>query len=275
MRQRIVSAARIGSFGLLTASFMTACGKDESGLADLKVTNGVQITNHEFPSVVLLMLEGRNICTGTFVNDSQIVTAAHCVYGLNTNNPDIKIVEPLQSGGRTRYIEKARALNFVKNPNYRMRDNNGVNHSDLAIINFPMGTSDHDRSIAAIPPEVDQEITIVGYGNNQNFIDQNGQQSGKGAGTKRVGTNFVRMLDDGMIVFLGLTEAIGDVERGEFSASGSGDSGGPLFVDGQLAGVTSGGGVARTESGQEISVSKYVDLNSEESQDFLRRYLRN
>ena len=275
MRQKIAKLAKYGTYGFLSLSFMAACGKDQEGQSKIKVTNGLEIDRSDYPSVVLLLLNGRSICTATFVNDSQVVTAAHCVAALRSSRPDIRLVEPiLDENGQTRFQVRARAKDFVVQGDYSLRENNGVNPLDLAVVNFPAHTAPGVRAISSYSPEVDQEITIVGFGNNKNSVDEAGQQSGQGSGTKRVGRNFVAEKADGMITFAGLAEATEDIPAGDWTASGSGDSGGPLFIRGRLAGITSGGGVMRDEEGNKLSISKYVDLNSQDSRNFLAENLR-
>ena len=178
MRRRLVNLAKYSSYGLLTASFVAACGKDEGGVAEVKVTNGLEIDHSEYPSVVLLLLNGQGICTGTFVNDAQLITAAHCVDQLDPYYPDVRLVEPVHGNGDIRYRVRARAVSFSRNELYSIKENNGVNGGDLAIINFPRHTAPGVRSISPSSPEVDQQITIVGFGNNRNYIDPMGQQTG-------------------------------------------------------------------------------------------------
>ena len=62
---------------------------------------------------------------------------------------------------------------------------------------------------------------------------------------------------------------------GEQSASGAGDSGGPLFIKEKgalhLAGVTHGGSLIESKSGDMAKRSVYVDLNSESSKKWLEQ----
>ncbi len=98
--------------------------------------------------------------------------------------------------------------------------------------------------------------------------------TGSGAGVKRAGTNSVGSVSGGFINFDGLPEADGETTPGTLVASGSGDSGGPLFVSGQLAGVTSGGGLPRDGRGGYYATSKYVDVNSVYVKSFLNSQLK-
>ena len=254
------------------ALIMTACGKGPAAeTADLKVTNGIKLSEDQYPAVVLIVKmvgEAQMMCTATFVNDHQIVTAGHCVEGLSEISPKLVVVQ-YKNG----VANGVRALSFKRNPMYSMRDQNGVNPHDLAVVTFPAGTAPAVATIAAATPAVESPLTIVGYGNNRNFMSPDGQFEGSGAGEKRFGKNVLARNTDGFLTFIGVPESASGVEEGDLVASGSGDSGGPMFVDGKLVGVTSGGGLAHLEDGTTVVVSNYVDLNSEESKAFLQRQL--
>ncbi len=258
----------------LLAGFSIGCGQKASDQqSSVKVTNGASITESEYPSVVLLVSltpQGESICTGTFVNDSQVVTAAHCVEGLDAARPTIAYAKEDKATGEIGLA--AVALNFVRQPAYDFAE--GVNPKDIAVVNFPENTAPATSPLATTTPLVGDEMTIVGFGNNENFYDTTGSQSGSGAGNKRVGKNQVgKITDDGMIAFVGVPGAVPDLEAGELVGSGSGDSGGPLFVNGALAGVTSGGGLQESEIGL-LSISFYVDVNNQVVKPFLDSVLK-
>lgn len=248
------------------------------------MTNGEEITDEEFSSVVFLIMQTptktgyltQSICTGTFVNDSQLITAGHCVEGLNSEEPELYFVraEGLTEDGLPDYRPVAKADNFIRHPKYSIKLNNGVNRYDLSIVNFPEGTAYEYSDIATQTPETGAALTIVGYGNNQHYATSSGEFVGSGAGIKRFGENVIHATSEGFISFVGVPEAMPEVAEGQLVASGSGDSGGPMFVNGELVGVTSGGGLAETEDGLIVSISHYVDLNSESSKSFMAAHLK-
>lgn len=102
-----------------------------------------------------------------------------------------------------------------------------------------------------------------------NFRDRSYKETG--AGTKRSGSNKVAQSGDGLIQFRG---ALGGESSGENSASGAGDSGGPLFIkDGKelkLAGTTHGGSLEE-DNGTLVKKSMYVDLSSETVSGWLKK----
>jgi len=260
---------------VLALGLGTACGRSGPESSAVKVTNGIAVNESTFPSTVLLVMEtpqGEAICTGTFVNDSQVVTAGHCVEGQNAVRPQIYYAT--ERGGRMQAV--AQAVSYKRNPLYSHAE--GVGPNDVAVITFPAHTAPAITALAPAAPRVGDEFTIVGYGNSANFINATGVLDGEGAGVKRAGTNTLSSVDDGMLGFAGLTgkEAapVDGEKAGEYVSSGEGDSGGPLFVNGKLAGVTSGGGLRKTADGLDVSVSFYVDLNSPGSLKFLATALK-
>ena len=65
-------------FIVVLSQMTTNCGIHHEN-SDIKVTNGF-VTTQE-PAVAMLRdSSGRGFCTGSFVNDQTMITAAHCVY---------------------------------------------------------------------------------------------------------------------------------------------------------------------------------------------------
>jgi secreted trypsin-like serine protease len=255
---------------------MMACGSAQPETSAVKVTNGIEIAETDYPSVVMIVAntpEGLANCTATFVNDSQAVSAAHCVEGTSERNPELYLVEQTMVNGRPQMRAVAKAQRWYRDATYDI--NEGVGPLDLSVITFPSNTAPATSDIAVVDPKVEDELTIVGYGNNRNYVTSMGQIGGSGSGKKRKGTNLVgNVTAEGMIQFIGLPQSVSDVEKGQYALSGSGDSGGPLFINGRLAGVTSGGGVAQTRDGQTIYISEYVNLRSASSQTLLKKALK-
>lgn len=260
---------------VVASSFIPGCGRMELASSENKITNGIEAKESDFPSVVLLAFmtdDDDDKCTGTFVNDSQVVTAAHCVEGLEANNPALSYVKLLANGQE----QSIRALSYVRSDKYTIH--NPVSPLDVAVINFPAHTAPAVSPIATESPKVGDEFTIVGYGNNVNTIDYNGRFNGSGAGIKRSGSNKISEISDGVIKFSGHSGKELDLTPGENVSSGAGDSGGPLFIDGRLAAVTSAGSFEPGDDGQGgrklFNFSYYVDLNNSESQSLLRKALK-
>ena len=153
-----------------------------------------------------------------------------------------------------------------------------MNEHEIAVVSFPRGSAPGTTPLYASEPQEGQEFTIVGYGLNNYSYGSHGEQTGNGSGVKRKGKNRIAEVSSGMIRFYGVpTAADRSTPLGQDSASGSGDSGGPLLIDGALAATTAGGGLAqaRDESGRivTVKVSNYIDLHEASNEDFLRSAL--
>lgn len=260
---------------VVASSFLIACGQanDTAQHSETKVTNGLK-ASAEYPSVVLLQFSagaGSAICTGTFVNDAQVVTAAHCVYDLlKAGRSAASMYITTEVAGRS---ERVNATNLQYHPGYTVVPGKLSNH-DLAVVTFPANSAPAITNLYPKTPSVGQKFTIVGFGVNDYRYDSTGEQTGTGSGVKRKGENQIYQVESGMIRFYGVPTASDPlIAQGQDAASGSGDSGGPMLIDGALAAVTSGGGLAQTtdEEGKPrtLKFSNYVDLNESSNQEFL------
>ena len=220
---------------VIALSLLNGCvARKAATTSSTKVTNGTQISENDYPAVVRISI-GNFACTATFVTKNIIITAAHCVAS----------GDPVFQG--------ITADRVAVHPAYTT----GVSPNDLAFAQFPRDIAPAVAVIRATPPKVSDPFEIVGYGLNDTV-------SKTGAGTKRVGKNSVQDLSQGFISFEG-TAFAGD-GSGTDSASGSGDSGGPLFINQQISGVTSGGSV-----GGDRKASMYVNLHAPANLEFIRK----
>ncbi|WP_141735154.1 trypsin-like serine protease [Oligoflexus tunisiensis] len=257
---------------------LVACGspEDMQENSETKVTNGKTATTGEYPSVILLRFSmgySTSICTGTFVNDAQVVTAAHCVYDLVKRGYSASSMsfDKKLSDGRSQRIA---ATDLEYHPGYTVVPGRLSNH-DLAVVTFPRYSAPATTKLYPRTPSVGQKFTIVGYGVNDYDYSSSGQQTGtNGSGVKRKGENTIEQVSGGFIRFTGVpSSSSSKVALGQDSASGSGDSGGPMLINGALAAVTSGGALtqSRDPNGKTVimKVSNYVDLNENSNNDFL------
>ncbi|MBF0443919.1 MAG: trypsin-like serine protease [Oligoflexales bacterium] len=259
------------SISVILAAGLVGCGSVRDISSELTVTNGKVISEGEYPEVILLHDPAAGaICTGTFIKDDTVLTAAHCtMQGKEIDKTSGKVNHTIYwaevvADGEKRKAEKIAASTAIyRNPLWDEEfKKQQVNKYDLAIVEFPPGTAKATARISSQKVKEGDTLTIVGYG--LNYVPKSKTEIDKtSAGVKRMGTNKVSNLYRGFIYFSGATETT--TADGTTVNASMGDSGGPLFIDGNLAGITSGGG--RDLFGRGASL--YIDLQTEESKAFL------
>ncbi len=213
-----------------------------------------------FDGVVMLTIDG-GLCSGTLLSTgNHILTAAHCVTEQGTNTlvgPNTILVTFEMPGGDV----VIGASSVVIHPSY---DGNLFNGADVAVITLastaPAGAERYDLYRGM--DEVGKPSVKVGYG----LTGTGDQGEGPPDGIKRIGQNrydavgerlngvvpftftpntqLVYDFDNGIAANDAFGTIVGIVDLGfgnQEVNSAQGDSGGPTFIDGLIAGVTSGG----------------------------------
>lgn len=237
-------------------SFVVACqpkvlpqGADES---DVSVRNGTEIAETEFPAVVWI-----GGCTATFVSHNTLLTAAHCVGNRNRTTGLVAGQIRLPKNGN------ATSLKVYANPKHGSQfDSRGnrieVDENDLVVAIFPDNTAPATMPIHLQRTKIGDTFTIVGYG-GYIWSPPRGSPT-----TKRKGTNRILSFADDMINSTGFTGPKSAGADGTNVSVAPGDSGGPLFIDGELAGIASGGGPAD-------GTSVHSSLQYQENINFLKK----
>lgn len=270
-------AISLAMFGSLLA--LTACG--EYAGSQLKVTNGQIIQETDRPEVVNLyrrvyqngQLKGGATCTGTWIDRNTILTAAHCI-GDGSSDAEGKVLDleimVFEVTDHTTMPKKTQLVTRVTE-GYRNKlweAKKGFNRYDLAILKTEDKSSDErprgEARLSTTAPIKGDAIEILGYG----YYDMS-TFGKKGDDQKRVGRNTIAEVKDGFINITGEVKEKSGGATGEAASAGNGDSGGPMFRQGALIGVASGGGTGGLFARGEAS---YVDLNSSESKAFLGRF---
>jgi hypothetical protein len=222
-------------FCLALAGVGAGCGKHQvykkSGIPDFviaskqntcfKVVNGIERVN--IPAVVLLTtIEQNSLCTGTFLGDNVVLTAAHCMDTTSTGGMGL--------------IDGTMPVAMVHGGVVGETAPNARPMQDIAILIFPADTSKSWRKISSNAPKAGDTLVVAGYGQTDLIADNATD------GKVRYGFNVVDSVSVDQALFKyqsnSTTNGLG---QGQDSISGRGDSGGPIFSgDGQVA-LTSGG----------------------------------
>ncbi|MBM4251811.1 MAG: S1 family peptidase [Deltaproteobacteria bacterium] len=238
----------------------------------------------------------RSGCTGTFLSDTTMLTASHCL----TDSPDGGMLyipgDAIDLGQANIEASLGRGVPAVKafigapsltkdKPKVKGLDDH---ERDIAVLVFPSGTFKSFASILSTPLTEDQDLTLVGYGDTvaPNYSPGPSAPPAPPAPSplevKRSGTNrLAKMAREMRAEFhpdfyfvVGDASSNGETNNGK-AVVGYGDSGGPLLLKQLVAAVASAGGIAPPEFKPYInnaeSFSAYVSLQSTFAKEFLQR----
>lgn len=243
---------------LFTVSCRTGLVDKESSL---DIIHG-EPTN-EYPAVVALSFKSdkwQGECSGTFISDSILLTAAHCVPFEDKN-----LTYNVEIGGKT-----LTSTAFFRHPEFKTMSQGQFpkaqdSRYDIAVIRFPPGTSKDTMVVkSGSIITAGTELTIVGFGGDSIQSEELGPQ------VKRKGTNTVKAAANGIFIMSDmLRKMLVNPVPGQLVAATKGDSGGPAIdKEGKLVGVTSIG----TKVG-DSTFFVFCDVSSPEASRFLAPFL--
>lgn len=272
MRDRVGKMLQSLSFALVCTFCATACDPS-TDRSSLKLTNAIEVDGAAFPAVVQLMTKGESdsrFCTGFFVNEYQVLTAAHCVKNLAPDQPDLYLVA---GGNETTHERAAKALRYYVHSDFERGMHRVANPYDLAVVEFPAGTALDTIRLSPRTPRVNDTVTLVGYGSEQNAPGTSSTAAGTANGMKRYGQNSIKESSDGILSVVGVAKTRPGLQKGQYVATAQGDSGGPILLNTEVVGMMVAVDVRQGGAGQISSVSYAIDLNSPSSREFLESIL--
>ncbi len=130
------------------------------------------------------------------------------------------------------------AIDIFIHPEYEA-NSRGVESSDIAIIQFPSGTSPQYLNLSPTPPSVGTEVFLMGYGQTGFSFDKM-EYKGTG-GNLQMGENTISSVGK----YITIRGAANNLNDDEGSVAGRGDSGGPMMLksNSYIVGVVSGTGI--------------------------------
>jgi hypothetical protein len=238
------------------------------------VTNA--LPTKAFRSVVFLRspTDGR-YCTGVFVGDNTLLSAAHCIDGSANGGIGVML------GGEL--VMPAKALHQGA-----VGEDHDTAERDISVLIFPTAVAPAVTPVTTHAAKVGDLLTLVGYGDTVlNEATSNGNAG------KFTGQNKVRGLIPNAVATWGESgRARPHAAAGKDSVSGNGDSGGPFFSGNVVAALVSQGGVidatnvdtfrgefsdadmndiqTKLRQGYALGYDEAVDLASPTHQAFLR-----
>lgn len=222
----------------------------ETSTTNQPIIGGQDASTATYKTVVALEETAGNwFCTGTLIDKDWVLTAAHCVTGESEETPAVLHIRFDADDINSGTAGTAVAVSEVHfNPGYNENDWD----NDIAVVKLAASQTDRAPTPVHRPTVAfGTMVTQVGYGD----ADDNGH----GAGTlRKLDTPTVdcamaadpTVSNDNLLCF--------NAHDGDTSCYG--DSGGPAFVNGEVAGITSGGTGNRCSQGWDLFTSVAAEI---------------
>ncbi|XP_037084290.1 trypsin-1-like [Pollicipes pollicipes] len=139
-----------------------ACGVPNRGT---RVVGGRPSRINEYPWAVALTYRGRFYCGGSLINDRYVLTAAHCINGLNHNRVEVTLGEHDRNLPFEAITRKIKVLWWLKHPEFNPKTFN----NDIALVRMKESVSFSRimRPVCLPRPGYNytgEKVTVVGWG---------------------------------------------------------------------------------------------------------------
>lgn len=107
------------------------CSDCVCGIANTqkRIVGGQETEVHQYPWMCMLLYGGRFYCAATLINDQNVVTASHCVYGFRRERISVRLLEHDRKMANFQRIDR-RVAQIITHPKYNAR----TYDNDIAII---------------------------------------------------------------------------------------------------------------------------------------------
>lgn len=139
-----------------------ACGVSNRGS---RVVGGSTVLINEYPWVVALKYRGSFYCSGSLINDRYVVTAAHCINGVNHRRVEVELGEHDRSLPFEAITVRIPVLWWLKHPDFDSKTFN----NDIALVRLSREV-DYSRIIrpVCLPRPgfnyTGSQVSVVGWG---------------------------------------------------------------------------------------------------------------
>ncbi|KAF2904503.1 hypothetical protein ILUMI_01671 [Ignelater luminosus] len=250
----------------------------DTRLKGFRVVGGVKATRHQFPYQISLQYNGRHICGGALINETRVITAAHCKIKKKGTYEVVAGIIKLKE--KNEDVQRIRVKSFITHPKFPFSNTVSTNDIGFLVLSEPVKLSNAVQLIGL--PTYEQceslePVTITGWG----YVDSEKEEVSKRLRwaklqritNKECASNLIRLtntaqpLDSTMICIV--------AALGKNNSACDGDSGGPLVLDNVIVGVVSWGltpcGLkkAPTVAARVCSYEKFIARSSSSSRMFL------
>lgn len=228
-----------------------------------KVIGGREDLEYQLlPKTVGIDVNG-GLCTGVFISDRLLLTAAHCV-----GNQPFKVVSKLEPFASKPPV----STKIIMHPEYpKDALGYGKYYTDVAVGIYPPGTAPENMiaKLATVPPKAGDPVRFVGYGQ---YVYKG--ENGGGAGVRRYGENKVAWVDGSnksIFKIEGIPVAKGAPGEELDAATAPGDSGGPLYNEAEEVIGTVSNGVINKNGRKETF---FANVTAPETRGFIDQQLK-